>query len=298
MVIEIKNQYLTVQFNELGGALTSIKDEDGLEYLWQGDSTYWSGQAPVLFPICGSLVNNWAIYRPSARPFFTGVIPRHGLVRKKTFDLIEQTDDTVVFSIQPDKEIYNCFPYQFELQIRYRLINRTIHTEYLVMNHEPEKRMPYFIGAHPGFNCPLMADESYEDYYIEFEKEETCSIPQSFPDTGLLDTHNRLPFLNKQTRLDLNYNLFSHDAITFDRLQSRVVTLRSRKHCKGVSVSFKDFPNLVLWSTTNKSPFIAIEPWSGLSSSPEDGFILEDKPQVTFVYPGEISTKSFDITIL
>ena len=49
MVIELKNEQLTVQFSEFGGALSSIKDKDGVEYLWQGNPEYWSGQAPVLF---------------------------------------------------------------------------------------------------------------------------------------------------------------------------------------------------------------------------------------------------------
>ncbi|HFU4208964.1 TPA: aldose 1-epimerase family protein, partial [Streptococcus suis] len=52
-MLELKNENLTVQFSELGGQIISIKDKDGIEYLWQGDPTYWSGQAPVLFPICG-----------------------------------------------------------------------------------------------------------------------------------------------------------------------------------------------------------------------------------------------------
>lgn len=69
VTIELKNEYLTVQFKTLGGQLTSIKDKDGLEYLWQADPEYWNGQAPILFPICGSLRNDWAIYRPQERPF-------------------------------------------------------------------------------------------------------------------------------------------------------------------------------------------------------------------------------------
>ena len=87
MTIELKNEYLTVQFKTLGGQLTSIKDKDGLEYLWQADPEYWNGQAPILFPICGSLRNDWAIYRPQERPFFTGLIRRHGFVRKEEFTL-------------------------------------------------------------------------------------------------------------------------------------------------------------------------------------------------------------------
>lgn len=48
-MFELKNENLTVQFSELGGQITSIKDTDGVEYLWQGDPTYWSGQAQFYF---------------------------------------------------------------------------------------------------------------------------------------------------------------------------------------------------------------------------------------------------------
>lgn len=30
--------------------------------------------------------------------------------------------------------------------------------------------MPFLIGGHPGFNCPMFAGEKYSDYWIEFEK--------------------------------------------------------------------------------------------------------------------------------
>ena len=39
--------------------------------------------------------------------------------------------------------------------------------------------------------------EAYEDYYLEFENEETCTVPKQFPDTGLLDVQDRTPFLQK-----------------------------------------------------------------------------------------------------
>ena len=52
-MIVLKSDQLNVEFQTLGGALSSIKDKDDVEYLWQGNPTYWSGQAPVLFPICG-----------------------------------------------------------------------------------------------------------------------------------------------------------------------------------------------------------------------------------------------------
>ena len=106
MVIELKSEQLSVQFNSFGGALSSIKDAEGLEYLWQGDATYWSGQAPVLFPICGSLREDTALYIDEKGQERKGNIPRHGLVRKKEFELVEQTDKSVTFAIEDDENSY------------------------------------------------------------------------------------------------------------------------------------------------------------------------------------------------
>ena len=196
MVIEIKSEQLMVQFKTFGGALSSIKDRDCVEYLWQGDATYWSGQAPVLFPICGSLREDTAFYSHGDGTETKGTIPRHGLVRKKEFELVEQTENSITFAIEDDENSYQNYPYHFRLEITYSLTGKTVRTQYKIFNKETSKVMPYFIGGHPGFNCPLLDGETYEDYYLEFEKEETCSVPRPFPETGMLDFRDRSPWLD------------------------------------------------------------------------------------------------------
>ena len=57
----LNNEQLTVTFTTKGGTISSIEDSQGIEYLWQGDAAYWSGQAPVLFPICGGLRDDKAL---------------------------------------------------------------------------------------------------------------------------------------------------------------------------------------------------------------------------------------------
>lgn len=297
-MIVLKSDQLNVEFQTLGGALSSIKDKDDVEYLWQGDPTYWSGQAPVLFPICGSVRNDTVLYDNEDGSQKEGKIPRHGLVRKKEFTLVEQTDNSVTFAIEDDEEMYANYPYHFRLEITYTVTGKTIRTQYKIYNKEAEKSMPYFIGGHPGFNCPLLDDEVYEDYYLEFEKPETCTVPKPFPETGMLDLKDRNSWLNNQKEIDLNYDFFSYDAVTLDELESRTVALRSRKHDKGLKLDFKEFPNLIVWSTLNKGPFIALEPWSGLSTSIEEGDRLEDKKDVKIIKPSDFDQVGFDIEIL
>ena len=297
-MIVLKSDQLCVEFQTLGGALSSIKDKEGVEYLWQGDPTYWSGQAPVLFPICGSVRNDTVLYDKEDGSQKEGKIPRHGLVRKKEFNLVDQKENSVTFAIEDDEEMYANYPYHFRLEITYTVTGKTIRTQYKIYNKESEKSMPYFIGGHPGFNCPLLDDEVYEDYYLEFEKPETCTVPKPFPETGMLDFKDRNSWLNNQKEIDLNYDFFSYDAVTLDELESRTVALRSRKHDKGLKLHFKEFPNLIVWSTLNKGPFIALEPWSGLSTSIEEGDRLEDKKDVKILKPGRFEQLGFDIEIL
>lgn len=273
----LKNEYLTVKFQSVGGALSSIKDSDGVEYLWQGDKTYWSGQAPVLFPICGSIRGDKAILKNGKEI----QMPRHGIVRKKDFICEEQNEDSITFSIESNEEMYAQFPFDFKLSIRYTLTKNTIRTKYIVENRG-EETMPFFIGGHPGFCCPLFENEKYEDYTVIFEQKENCSVPTPVTETGLIDVEHRTPFFQNENCLNLKHELFTKDAIIFDELKSRSVKLISKNHDKSVKIDFEQFPYLILWSSTNNGPFIAIEPWTGLSTCSDEGDVFEEKRNIQY----------------
>ena len=62
--------------------LSSIKDRDGIEYLWQGMQLIGVDKLQYFFPICGSLREDTALYSHADGTETKGSIPRHGLVRK------------------------------------------------------------------------------------------------------------------------------------------------------------------------------------------------------------------------
>lgn len=289
----LQNEFLKIDVASLGGALSSIQDKDGLEYLWQGDKQYWSGQAPVLFPICGSLRNNQAVIGGDRKT----TMPRHGIVRKKEFALEKADDKEIVYSIEANEELLAQYPYDFKLSISYKLLDKSIVITYNVENRS-EEAMPCFLGAHPAFNCPLTADTAYEDYYVEFEQEESCTSATPLPDSGLVDRKARLPFLANSKRLPLDYKYFAVEAIVLDELKSRKVTLKTDKHSKGIEMDFSDFKNLLLWSTANKGPFIALEPWSGLSTCTDESDVFEEKANVSLLPPQSSKKWRLVISIL
>lgn len=289
----LKNEQLRVEFESFGGTLHSIKDADGLEYLWQGDIAYWSGRAPVLFPICGSLRNDQAEIGDGK----ITKMPRHGIVRKKEFQCVQKTEDCILFQIESNQQMEEEFPYHFRLGILYQLRGREIKTQYIVENLD-SKEMPFFIGGHPGFCCPLYEGETYEDYQLVFEKEETCDVPTPISESGLIDMEKRTSFLKKQKVLGLQHSLFEKDMVILDQLKSRKVTLCSERHKKGIRLEFEQFPYLMLWSSQNNGPFVALEPWMGLSTCNDEGDRFEEKRNVQTAGPGEKREYKFQIFIL
>jgi galactose mutarotase-like enzyme len=293
MQYQLSNNKVTVKFDSLGGGIVSIQDLEGIEYLWQGDPAFWSGQAPVMFPICGSLRDKKALVGEG----LSCTMERHGLVRKSEFTLVGQSSDSITFSINSNEEFKTRFPYDFELQITYLLKEKTITTSYKVINKNSIP-MPYFIGGHPGFNCPLQKGEAFEDYVIEFEQPETALCPESIPATGLVNIENRLRVLNNETKLLLKHSYFSVDALIFDQLKSRSAKLTNPATGKGIRVDFADFDYFILWSSTNDGPFVAMEPWTGISTCNDESDVFEEKRGVKILPPNQSEELSFDITIL
>lgn len=293
MEYTLQNEFLTVKVSTTGGVLTSIKSSEGIEYLWQGDPKYWANQAPLLFPICGSIRDNHAELGVGKETKMN----RHGIVRGREFSCEQQSVHSITMSIVSDEEMQGLFPYEAKLAVTYTLDGHSIRQTFVVTNLERDERMPFFVGGHPAFNCPIVEGDAYTDYYVEFEKEETCTVPEQLTESGLLNLQNRSACLDHTKRLPLSFDLFAKDAITFDELESRSVTLASDKHTHSVRIDFAEFPYLILWTTANQGPFLAIEPWLGLSTCSDESDRFEEKRNVQFADPFESKSYSFTITI-
>ena len=133
---------------------------------------------------------------------------------------------------------------------------------------------------------------------VEFEQAETADCPTPVPSTGLVDVARRTRMLDHSNTIKMNHSLFKVDAIIFDQLKSRKAKLYNTKTGRGVQISFADFNNLLVWSAANDGPFVALEPWSGLSTCSDEDDIFEHKRGVTQLPAGQSESVSFTITIL
>lgn len=291
MQTQIKSASLTITLSPFGGQLTSIKDTKGTEYLWQGNPTYWSGQAPILFPIVGSLRNNTGTTQSGK----VLSMSRHGVAKKCDFALSSQSDSTAVYSLQANEETLAAYPFQFALEQRYSVSDNTITVEYMVRNRG-EEPMPFQIGAHPGFNCPLFDGEDFSDYRVVFPQKETVRAPLLTPD-GLVDvSQTNFTFDNADT-IQLQHSLFYKDAIALPHLKSDSVSLLNREG-HGVQLDFPGFDYLLLWSAKNDAPFLCLEPWTGLATCTDESDIFETKRGVHILAPHGARSFSYTITVV
>lgn len=276
----------------LEGAQLNSLVKDGREYLWQGDAQYWSGQAPVCFPIVGVLADGKA--KAFGKPC---EMKRHGVARINPFDVFEQHKNSVTFIQKSSENTKKQFPFDYELKIKYTIVGDTVTNEYIITNTGSEK-MPFVIGGHPAFNCPLCEDEEFEDYKVVFDK--PISKPCLRPDhhTGLVDVSKKYDVMKGTDTLNLKHNLFEeNDALIFENCQAKSATLTG-KNGKGIKIEFQDMNNLLVWSAVGNAPFVALEPWTGISNCSDEDEIFENKRGMTVLEPDETVSFKFKITMI
>lgn len=288
----INSGLASAEIKSLGAELTSFKDNEGLQYLWQGDPAFWSGQSPILFPIVGSIRDKKAIVGRSK----TCNMERHGVVKKMEFALIDSTEDSATFSVVSTPETKERFPYDFELQVKYMIHGKTLTIAFTAINKDTEP-MPYFVGGHPAFRCPLFEGEAFEDYVVEFDQKEYANCPRSLKN-GLIDVEHRTLILNNSKTFPMDRTWFSYDCQIFDQLKSRSAKMYNPKTGKGVKLDYPGFEYVIVWSSKNGGDFVAVEPWTGLCTCSDEDDIFEHKRGVKILAPNESQTLSYDITLM
>lgn len=275
----LKNSFVSAHIRTKGAELVSLRGlGDGTEYIWQGDATYWAGQAPLLFPIIGSLKDGE--YLHDGKKYS---MPQHGFARNRYFKIVSVDDTTASLSLVSDAESLDVYPFEFELRVNYLLVDKSLAIEYQVFNRDTSALF-FSIGGHPGFNCPLKEGERRSDYALVFDKKETLALHLK---PGKLRSGEMRPFLKEEDRIVLAEDLFEEGALIFSGLLSDAIHL-VRGAEPILTLTFVGFPNLGIWSPPAKdSPFVCIEPWFGLTDPEYTDQRLETKEGIVALPVGQ-----------
>lgn len=279
--ITLESAGLKAVIKSLGAELVSFC-RGGVEYLWQGNPEFWSGQSPLLFPNTGRYWNN--VYRHAGKTYAQKA---HGFARNMDFAVVDRSDSHVVFGLHSDDETLAVYPFPFFLFVTYRLDGCGLSVEWFVRN-EGDSEMHFQIGAHPALNLPgYRADEEVHGYF-SFEPEGTPEylIPV---ENGCVDASSPLPLpLDAQGMMPITASTFNIDTYVIEAGALRSCTLCDASRKPWISVEFR-MPVLALWAPTLKRPdcpFVCVEPWCGSCDTVGYAGELADRRHEQHLAPG------------
>ena len=256
-MVELSNQYLTVNLHPKGAEIISIKGKkDQLNYMWRRDTSQWANSAPILFPIVGAIKNDTC--RIDGKEYH---MTQHGFARHNEFEIKNQSQTEVTFTLVSNDEIIKQYPFLFELNVTYKLVENTL-TCFINVKNKDHQTIYFQVGGHPAFACPFMENESSNDYYVEFAEYETRN--QKVIDVAKRGmSHVQLPFFDHEKRFFVRQQLFNNDAIVIKDFKSENISIKSLNHQKSIVFHMQGFDHVGLWTAKHVGGLLAIEPWIG-----------------------------------
>lgn len=287
-MIDIRSGALSASIDPFGAELSHLRDAEGRELMTDADSAFWTGRAPILFPVVG-VVNGGVIRVDGA----TYPMPKHGFARHSLFDVVLAERSCAVFALSDSDETRAAYPFAFRLEVAFALDGATLAIEAQVENRG-DAPIPAQFGFHPAFAWPLPYREDRAAHRITFAADEPGELLGISPD-GTIDPARRASPLNGRELL-LRDELFARDALVWDPVASQAVTY-SAAQGPVLDIRFPDTPRLGVW-TKPGARYVCVEPWHGLADPAGYTGEFRDKPGVFEVAAGETRRIGMSVTLV
>ena len=287
-LISLSSERLMAQVNPLGAELWSLTDRDGRSLMTDADPAFWTGRAPILFPIVGALVED--AYVLAGRRY---TLAKHGFARRSTFAVIQHDSASATFRLIANENTRACYPFDFQLDMQFSLAGAALHMAATVSNMGAED-MPFSFGYHPAFAWPLPFGAPVDAHQIIFDQPELAPLRQLDSATGLVAPDPR-PTPAKGAVLAPTYAMFEKDALIWDELASRSLDWGA-PGAPSLHIEFPDMKWLGLWQKPG-AHYLCIEPWAGMADPA--GFVGEiwKKPGIIRLSSGESRRFRMSVTL-
>lgn len=279
---------LTARINPFGAELWSLTDAAGGEYMTDADPAFWSGRAPLLFPIVGALSGD--TLRLDGREFS---IPKHGFARRSAFAPVHAEGAEARFRLTDSPDTRAVYPFGFVLEMSFRIEGMTLRMEASVFNPNADA-LPFSFGFHPAFAWPLPGGFPKQDHKLVFEKAESPTLRQLNRNSGELSP-SFVPSPANARELPLSEDLFRNDALIWDVFESKSLTYGTDGGTC-LDIAFPDTTSMGVWQVPG-ARYICIEPWQGYADP--EGFAgdFREKPGVVLLDPGATRSFRMDVTV-
>ncbi|MEO9468022.1 aldose 1-epimerase family protein [Parasphingorhabdus sp.] len=278
VLVHIESDHLRAAINPLGAELWTLADHQDRQLMTDADPAYWTGRAPLLFPIVGRLRHD--CYRLGSTEY---ALEKHGFARRQNFELNEAKADRALFTLNANDETRAQYPFAFQLDMAFEIEGPDLSMTATVTNQD-DKLMPFSFGYHPAFAWPLPYGGSVADHQINFEKPEPAPIRRIGVEPGLIAPDPQPTPVQGRT-LQPDHALFEEDAVIWDNLHSRRLTWGVPGQTQ-LDIQFPDTPWLGIWQIPG-ARYLCIEPWAGMADPAGYSGNFAGKPGMMELAPDE-----------
>lgn len=261
MIYILKSESLTVSVSSKGAELISAKDASGKEYVWQADKRYWGRHAPILFPVCGRLLDSK--YTLGEKEYNMGA---HGFARDAEFSVTSLSESEITLEFSANEETLSVYPFDFTLTVNYFLKESTLVMSIDVKNNGSSV-MPYMLGWHPGFTI----DGKIDDYTLTFSDGEKAKRHHMTSNLFLEPVAVDFP-LENGVYLPTESEIYEKDTVVLYEVGTEAILSRGGD-CKLKMKQSDNLPYFAIWKAPyTEAEYICLEPWSDI---PSDGVTPE-----------------------
>ncbi len=280
-MITLENKQFRLEIDPLGAQWRSLYDkEHEQELLWQGNPNSWTSQAPLLFPVVGSLKEKSYIYHGQLYS-----MDNHGFLRHQECRVVHQTNQEVTFELVSNDDTKQQYPFEFTLRITMKLNANKVSTKIVVLN-QSEVPMYFNVGGHPG----IKVDQSAENKLKFKLKKKSGQFLLEGPFVSGYQKFN-------EEQLNLN-EIDLESTLILDQVSK--VQLSTPEY--NYTVNMKPTKYMAFWSPKNKETnqlddVLCIEPWWGIGDCVDTNQQLKDKKGILKLSPNESKTFEFSLKI-
>ncbi len=286
--LSIASPSLRATINPLGAELWSLTDAQGRELMTDADPAFWTGHAPLLFPIVGRLREDR--YRLNGTTY---EMKQHGFARRLPFALVEQGEDRVVLRLEADEDTHAHYPFTFRLDMAFDVEGATLRMTATVTNRD-ERPMPFSFGYHPAFAWPLPYGGDEAAHRIVFAADERGPIRRIAAE-GLIGP-DPVDTPVEGNMLAPTHAMFEADALIWDDLHSSSLLWGVPGEPR-LRIDFPDMPMLGIWQKPG-AHYLCIEPWAGMADPVGFDGDITDKPGIMLLPPGESRAFHMEVTLV
>jgi len=274
-LIEIAGEGLRAAINPFGAELTWLRDSEGRDLMTDADPAFWTGHAPILFPIVGRL--NGDVLRIQGVEY---PMKQHGFARRMAFAVTGHEAGRATFRLTDTPDTRAAYPFPFVLEIGFAIEDATLTMTARIANPGATP-LPASFGWHPAFAWPLPYGHQKEAHRITFGADEP--EPLALLAEGLVGPET-VPSPLEGRILSLDDSLFERDALIWNPVRSQGVRYGA-PHAPALDIAFPDTRQLGIW-TKPGARFLCIEPWHGIADPQGFTGAFRDKPGVFEIAPG------------